>query len=277
LKDNHSLYFHSVQLMPGVLGQHILSDPKILQMIAHAAKLSSTTTVLEIGAAFGNLTSYLCTEARRVIAIEKDTRFTPYLSDLQKKCHNLNVVYTDVLSYPLPQCDVIVGSIPFHITEPLVEKVIKASTPFFVFVVGEHYYHALSQRKKEKLSLLTRSYFSFRKILEIPKSSFTPRPRTSAVVLTLQRKSKGKLPYTLFIFRELFEQRDKKLKNALREAFTRECAQRGIVLTKKQAREIIYSLKLASRIEEAYIESLSNLDIGQVYRAVERSKSLILE
>ena len=276
MKDNRSAYVHSLQLLPGALGQHILSDPVIFQRIVRAARLSPTMNVLEIGAAFGNLTSFLCMNARHVIAVEKDTRFTPYLTDLQRKYHNLDVVFTDILSFTLPSCDVIVGSIPFHITEPLIEKMLASSVHSFVFVVGEHYYHALSQRKKEKLSLLSRSYFSFRKVLEIPKSSFTPPPRTNAIVLTLQRKTKGKLPYVLFIFRELFEQRDKKLKNALREAFTREHAQRGVVLTKNQARKMVSFLDLTTRIEETYIESLSNQDIERLYKKVEKLRTRIL-
>ena len=54
------------------LGQHFLSDPRILARIADALALTSDETVVEIGPGRGGLTEQLLARAGRVIAIEID-------------------------------------------------------------------------------------------------------------------------------------------------------------------------------------------------------------
>src|SRR5215213_3282725 len=54
------------------LGQHFLSDPRILSRIADALELTGTETVVEIGPGRGALTDVLVERAGRVVAVELD-------------------------------------------------------------------------------------------------------------------------------------------------------------------------------------------------------------
>ena len=56
------------------LGQNFLVNPRILDKIVAAAKISKEDAVLEVGPGTGNLTKKLAEKAGKVIAIEKDRR-----------------------------------------------------------------------------------------------------------------------------------------------------------------------------------------------------------
>lgn len=74
-------------------GQHILKNPLIVQSIVQKAGIKSTDTVLEIGPGTGNLTVKLLEVAKRVVAVELDSRMvlelqrrvqgTPYRDNLK--------------------------------------------------------------------------------------------------------------------------------------------------------------------------------------------------
>ena len=56
------------------LGQHFLTDPRLLGRIADALGAGPDDTVLEIGPGPGGLTAALVERAGRLVAIEKDAR-----------------------------------------------------------------------------------------------------------------------------------------------------------------------------------------------------------
>lgn len=55
-------------------GQHILKNPMIIQGIVDKAGIKNTDVALEIGPGTGNLTAKLLERAKRVIAVELDSR-----------------------------------------------------------------------------------------------------------------------------------------------------------------------------------------------------------
>lgn len=63
------------------LGQNFLNSKAVARDIVRAAELSPTDTVLEIGPGKGFLTSELLASGARVIAVEKDDRMIPILSE----------------------------------------------------------------------------------------------------------------------------------------------------------------------------------------------------
>src|SRR5687767_5683118 len=76
------------------LGQHFLTDPRILARIADAVGANPDETVLEIGPGPGGLTSALLERAGRVIAIEKDSAM---LEPLRSRYPALELVHGDAL------------------------------------------------------------------------------------------------------------------------------------------------------------------------------------
>lgn len=65
------------------LGQHFLLDTNLTDRIARSIGNLSTGTTIEIGPGPGGLTRSLLAAGAKVVAIEKDTRFSGPLSDLQ--------------------------------------------------------------------------------------------------------------------------------------------------------------------------------------------------
>ena len=63
------------------LGQHFLTDPRILQRIADALGATDEDTVLEIGPGPGGLTEALAGTAGRLLAVEKDADLVPALRE----------------------------------------------------------------------------------------------------------------------------------------------------------------------------------------------------
>ena len=61
------------------LGQHFLTDPRLLGRIADAVGAGPDDTVLEIGPGPGGLTAMLAERAGRLVAIEKDVDLVPAL------------------------------------------------------------------------------------------------------------------------------------------------------------------------------------------------------
>lgn len=60
-------------------GQHILTNPRILDTIVRKSAIKPTDTVLEIGPGTGNLTLKLLEAAQKVVAIEIDERMVEVL------------------------------------------------------------------------------------------------------------------------------------------------------------------------------------------------------
>src|SRR3954464_2530134 len=80
------------------LGQHFLSDAKVLERIADAAQLTGNETVIEIGPGRGALTDILVERAGRLIAIEYDRALAAKLVDRYAMRRNVEIVQADVLT-----------------------------------------------------------------------------------------------------------------------------------------------------------------------------------
>lgn len=60
-------------------GQHILTNPRVLDSIVRKSYVKPTDTVLEIGPGTGNLTLRLLEAAEKVVAVEIDKRMVEIL------------------------------------------------------------------------------------------------------------------------------------------------------------------------------------------------------
>lgn len=89
-------------------------------------------------------------------------------------------------------------------------------------------------------------------------------PRTDAVLVTLTPKSKGQLVDNpdMYLFRDLLEQRDKKLGNALREALIRWTKVHGRTLTKREAKRLMAKANLD--LLDAHFDNLSNTNLREL-------------
>ena len=73
LLQEHGFHFSKAK------GQNFLIAPWVPQSIAEDAGVDETAGVLEIGPGIGPLTQQLCLRAKKVCAVEVDTRLEPLL------------------------------------------------------------------------------------------------------------------------------------------------------------------------------------------------------
>lgn len=106
------------------LGQHFLSDPRILGRIADSLELTGTETVVEIGPGRGALTDLLVERAGRVIAVEIDRALAERLRVRYANDPRVVVVEQDVLEVDLAEAAggpfVLAGNVPYYITTPII-------------------------------------------------------------------------------------------------------------------------------------------------------------
>ncbi|HLD06014.1 MAG TPA: rRNA adenine dimethyltransferase family protein [Candidatus Nanoarchaeia archaeon] len=188
--------------------QHFLTDQRLLREIAQAAQVSPDDVVLEVGAGPGNLTRLLCA-AKLLIAVEKDGKFRPALLQLRQEHKNIRPLFANILLVPPPKADIVIGNIPYNISEPLFYQLMRASCKRIILLVSARFYRAITG---QKLSLLLPYYFTLERLIEVPRTAFSPKPRVDSVLIRLIPKKERSLP------REVLDQQDKRVKNAVEHA-----------------------------------------------------------
>lgn len=176
------------------LGQHFLTDPRILARIADALDIGPRDTVVEIGAGRGALTEQLVGRARRVVAIELDGALAEILRRRYEGDARVEVVGRDVMQVELGAAAggpfLLVGNLPYHITTPILFHALERPRALrAVYLVqrevaervvaapGSDAYGALSVN----VQALARAEMLFR----VQAGAFTPPPSVDSAVLRI--------------------------------------------------------------------------------------------
>jgi 16S rRNA (adenine1518-N6/adenine1519-N6)-dimethyltransferase len=167
------------------LGQHFLSDPRILGRIADALDPEPGETVLEIGPGPGTLTDVLLARGLSVIAIEKDRRLAGALVRA-----NLEVIEGDALQVDWPTLPKIVGNIPYSITTPLIDKALTPPLPErIVFLVQLEVAERISAMPGSKvygaLSVGVQVLCRVEKLFTVAPGAFRPPPKVRSALIRL--------------------------------------------------------------------------------------------
>ena len=176
------------------LGQHFLTDPRLLARIADALEAGPEDTVLEIGPGLGGLTAPLAARAGRVIAIEKDRDLIPAL---RQRFPAVEVIESDALEvdwHALTTQDgadlLVTGNIPYNITSPLIDKAMQPPRPRrTVFLVqkevAERVTAAPGTGEYGALSVGVQAVARAERLFTVPAGAFKPRPKVDSAVLRL--------------------------------------------------------------------------------------------
>lgn len=215
------------------LGQHFLSDPRILGRIVDALDPVPGETVLEIGPGKGSLTEALLARGLHVVAIEKDPRLAGALARA-----NLRVVEGDALRLEWPRVPKIVGNIPYYITSPLIDKALTPPLPErVVFLVQAEVADRLAASAGTKtygaLSIGVQAVCRVEKLFTVAPGSFKPPPKVRSAVVRLTPLAQPLIrPEEIATFRAFvtacFSQRRKQLKNAVPGLSANQLAELGI-------------------------------------------------
>ena len=173
------------------LGQHFLTDPRLLGRIADALGAGPTDTVLEIGPGPGGLTAALAERAGRLVAIEKDRDLVPAL---RARFPSATIVEGDALEADWAALAgpgaLVAGNIPYNITSPLIDKALDPPRPArIVFLVqkevADRVVAPAGQSAYGALSVGVQSVAAAERLFTVPAGAFHPRPKVDSAVLRL--------------------------------------------------------------------------------------------
>ena len=102
------------------LGQHLLTEPTILDRIVKASEIKLGEVVFEIGTGGGHLTEKICKSASRVISVELDQKFFKIAKERLGYLKNLELIHGDGFKLDR-KFDVLISNIPYSKSLRLIE------------------------------------------------------------------------------------------------------------------------------------------------------------
>ena len=252
------------------LDQHFLIDKSIINALIDASNLKINENVVEIGPGKGNISETIARRVNHLTCVEIDRDLEPFINVLKDKFDNVDVIYGNALNIYIPECDKIISALPYSITEPFIEKLIRCEFTEAILIVGRRFADSVIEKKHNKLALLTNSFFVCEKIMDIAPDAFSPAPRVMSSMIRLTKVNREDLHHSFkrFMFRELFFNRDRKLKNNLMESLIEFVKLHNKKLTKKEAKSIIEEYNLPKDMLNKKMENLSNEEYELLYKAL---------
>ena len=220
------------------LGQNFLLDLNLTSKIARYAGNLDQFDILEIGPGPGGLTRSLLNEgARKVVAIEKDSRCIEALEEIQATFPGrLKLLQGDALSANasehLADPVRIIANLPYNIgTELLVRWLTSKTWPsfwqsmtlMFQKEVANRIVASPGSKAYGRLSVMSQWRCDTKIAFNVPASAFTPPPKVESTLVHFESLKEPKFPAEVevleFVVSKAFNQRRKMLRGALKGYF----------------------------------------------------------
>lgn len=216
-----------------MFGQNFIIDENIINSIINVSDIDSDTLVIEIGPGAGSLTYKLSESAKEVLCYEIDTTLKDVLNETLKDSNNVKIIYNDFLkenvNEELKNHDYkklyLVANLPYYITTPIIVKIIEDNINIDKIVVmvqkevGDRFKATPNTKDYGSLSIFLNYYFNVRKVLNISKNVFIPKPNVDSIVVEFTKKDRIPLKNEKLFFkliRDSFKQKRKTLRNNLK-------------------------------------------------------------
>ena len=210
------------------LGQHFLSDPRILERIARFADFVPEDTVIEIGPGKGSLTKVLARKARHVIAIEIDPALALTLGDTMPG--NVEILERDALDVDFTSIASgryhLVANLPYNIATPLIGKFVLARSAIIAATVmvqkevADRISASPGSRRYGSLSIGVQYYAFVERGPRVPPGAFVPKPKVHSQMIRMTwRSDVPDFPELMAFVRKSFSSRRKKLVNNISPMF----------------------------------------------------------
>lgn len=215
-------------------GQNFIVDKNIIDNIIKFSLVDKDTMVIEIGPGAGSLTTALAASSKFVLCYEIDDSLKNVLSDSLKNFDNVDIIYQDFLkanvSETLKKYNYdklyVIANLPYYITTPIITKIIedKLNVDKIVIMVQKEVGDRLKAQPGSKdynsLSIYISYYFNVKKLMDVSRNVFLPKPNVDSIVIELSKKeNKYKLKNENVFFklvRDSFVQKRKTLRNNLK-------------------------------------------------------------
>ncbi len=250
------------------LSQHFIVDDKLLdEVLGHVARLKPVN-VIEIGTGLGLLTASLGDIVKYVATVELDGRLATVAKDFiyEEVGNAVDLVVGDgvlLLRSGLRSVDTVVSNVPYGITGPLIDSVIKSNCRAAVLTlqkeVAERLAASPGDRGYSRLTVMVNTFMKVELGGLYPPTSFVPKPKVDSMVVVLNRYRNWSDCWRGYedLVRCLFNQRRKMARKVLRG-----CIDGGV---SAEHLAILDSLVGSRRVYQLEVETL--LDIySTLYR-----------
>ncbi len=219
------------------MGQNFLLDLNLTSKIARLAGDLEGHDVLEVGPGPGGLTrGLLAAGARRVVALEKDSRCIPALNDIATAYPGqLDIFNADALNFDISthlKAPIrIVANLPYNIgTELLIRWLTPKEWPpfwdtltlMFQKEVAERIIATPRSKAYGRLAILAQWKTDPKIVMELPPEAFTPAPKVYSSVVHFDALLEPRFPAPAGLFSSTvamaFNQRRKMLRSSLKSA-----------------------------------------------------------
>jgi 16S rRNA (adenine1518-N6/adenine1519-N6)-dimethyltransferase len=259
----------------GTRGQHLLVDENIQRKFIGCFEPQASEAIVEIGPGLGALTGLLLESGARVIAVEKDPRFVEILEmELGKTYSNLKVLRGDILETDLsllvpPNSKIrVAGNVPYYITSQIFLHLIahrKTVTSAVLTVQREIADRVLAQpgtKAYGRLSLLIRFYADVKRLFEISRSCFSPKPKVDSTTIELVFHETPSAGIDEKIFFQLvklsFSKRRKNILNALSDGLSGE-------MKKEEVRAMLEEAQISPKARAENLMQKDFIRLAEVY------------
>jgi len=218
-----------------MFGQNFIIDENIINNIIMSADIDKDTLVIEIGPGAGSLTFKLSQYSKNVLCYEIDKTLKELLEDNLKDCNNVDIIFKDFLKANILE-DIkkysykklyVVANLPYYITTPIIVKFIEDNIPVDKIVVmvqkevGDRFKAKPNTKEYNSLSIYLNYYFEVKKLLDISKNVFIPKPNVDSIVVEfIKKENKFKLKDEKLFFnlvKTSFTKKKKTIKNNLKK------------------------------------------------------------
>ena len=215
---------HGIKLNKN-LGQNYLIDRNKRDQIVGFGDVTKDDVVLEIGTGIGTLTIELAKRAKKVIAIEQDSKIFEILSKRleDENIDNVELINDDALKVDFPPFNKIVSNLPYQISSPITFKFLDYDFDLAILMYQKEFASRMNGEvgTKDYSRLSAMLYFKcdVEKLTDVSNESFIPKPQIDSTVVKLTPKENVMTDeefktYSKFT-KALFQHRNKKIKNAL--------------------------------------------------------------
>jgi 16S rRNA (adenine1518-N6/adenine1519-N6)-dimethyltransferase len=216
-------------------GQNFMIDQNLVRVIADAATIAPTDTIIEIGPGTGTLTEELLSRGSRVIAVEIDRdlaghlrnlfadrpQFTLVEGDALDGKHALNPELMSLSAGAAPGTVKLVANLPYNIASPLVIELLLAGVQTLVFTVQKEVADRLAGGVDSDdygpLTVMAQMLSKVQTLRTLPPQAFWPPPKISSALVRMDRDDRlGPIArdFSRFV-QKLFSFRRKTLRKAL--------------------------------------------------------------
>ena len=215
-------------------GQNFIIDENIISSIVTKSGIDKDTLVIEIGPGAGSLTAKLAESSKQVLCYEIDTTLKEIIKENLKEYNNVDIIYQDFLSADVIN-DIkkynynklyIVANLPYYITTPIIINVIEKKLNVDKMVVmvqkevGDRFKANVGTKDYNSLSIYLNYYFNVKKIMDISRNIFIPKPNVDSIVVEFTKKENNynlKNEEIFFkLIRDSFTQKRKTIRNNLK-------------------------------------------------------------